>query len=415
MRRPPSRRSSRIAVASMRDTTGRSRARARTNSATASPASAAIRAELLLLCRRDADVEALREGRRSFTSERHRPCLRSAGCEKRKRRAPSRLAEPRSERSEAPSGRGVAGLGRTRAAPAACVRTSPHPAIRLRHFARAGRRALFATDYMSSSSSRIVASRKQLLAASGRQLLAGSACRLATTRALTARTQQEKQWTTPLRARIGWPRSFARFPAKDPAQRRLDKQGMVRLLAEEIIVAPATGLHDRRRRREPARARPRYHDAHAQKLPPASKGQSREALEEQASRDQAGGPRCGERDAEARQGGPLRCGGSEHDTHTEAADRRARNAAGSRSRSAPQRQGSISRQGQGQLLNERINHVESDFSRWWRQGRRGQVTDVDGAARFPPSSGTSSHSWSRPIRRFRTSSRRTKRRSAVSW
>ena len=35
------------------------------------------------------------------------------------------------ERSEAPSGRGEAGLGRTHAASAACVRTSPHPAIRL--------------------------------------------------------------------------------------------------------------------------------------------------------------------------------------------------------------------------------------------------------------------------------------------
>ena len=76
-------------------------------------------AELLLLSRRDADVEALREGGRSLTSERHRPGLRSAGCEKRKRRAPPRLAEPRLREAERRAGGAQRGLG-------GHVRRQPH-------------------------------------------------------------------------------------------------------------------------------------------------------------------------------------------------------------------------------------------------------------------------------------------------
>ena len=145
-----------------------------------------------------------------------------------------------------------------------------------------------------------------------------------------------------------------------PAQRRLDKQGMVRLLAEEMI-GSSNGATRLKTSLRACVARPRYHDAHAEKLSPASKGKAEKRSKEQASGDQAGGPRCGARDAEARQGGPLRCGGSEHATRAEAADRRARTAAGSRSRSAPQRQGGISRQGQGQLLNERIAPCRKRF------------------------------------------------------
>ena len=39
----------------------------------------------------------------------------------------------------------------------------------------------------------------------------------------------------------GWPRSCGRFPPKDPAKRKLDKQGMVRLLAGEIIALQQRG------------------------------------------------------------------------------------------------------------------------------------------------------------------------------
>ena len=80
--------------------------------------------------------------------------------------------------------------------------------------------------------------------------------------------------STPSRAPIGWPRSCGRSQPKDPAKRKLDKQRHGEPARGRAHRPAATGLHHRRGGREPARARPRHHDADAQELPQRAKSKT---------------------------------------------------------------------------------------------------------------------------------------------
>ena len=160
-------------------------------------------------------------------------------------------------------------------------------------------------------------------------------------------------------------------------------RAMVSLLAARDHRPAATRLHHRRGGREPARSRSRPSRRRRSRTtcsaPRARRRSERRAGPGPRPAGQAAGrqrrrsarrrtrPRHRNSDATSRKAGGEHAGGGR----------------GAGGHGAPERQGSISREGQGQLLNERMNHVESDFSRRWGQGRRGQVTDVDGPARLP--------------------------------
>src|SRR4029078_2791944 len=120
-----------------------------------------------------------------------------------------------------------------------------------------------------------------------------------------------------------------------------------------------------------------------QELPPARQEQDREASEERGA-DRVRPARqqdaqCGE----ARGPPRARALPTSDAASGKAGGEHAGGGRGAGGYGASKRQGSVSREGQGQLLKERMNHVESDLSRRRGQGRRGQVTHVDGVARLP--------------------------------
>ena len=118
------------------------------------------------------------------------------------------------------------------------------------------------------------------------------------------------------------------IPPKDPAQRRLDKQGMVRLLAEEIIACSSAATRSKRSPRACVGAASTSRRPRSRTISNERRAKPRSVRRASFARRSLQTLRWCARGTEARHGGPLSCGGSERDARAEAADRRARSAAG---------------------------------------------------------------------------------------
>ena len=229
----------------------------------------------------------------------------------------------------------------------------------------------------SASGVQIVADREHVFSATGRQELRGphvvaKGTRPGSSRAIDYTVEGANRLAEELRA----------IPPKDPAKRKLDKQGMVSLLAGELLALQQRG-YTIEEVAESLRGRGLdHHDADPQELPPARQEQDGEASEERGPDRVRRARQRGAKGGEARGAERARARPNSDATSRKAGGEHAGGGRGAGGHGAPERQGSVSREGQGQLLNERMNHVESDLSRRWGQGRRGQVTDVDGPARL---------------------------------
>ncbi len=199
------------------------------------------------------------------------------------------------------------------------------------------------------------------------------------------------------------------IPAKDPSQRRLDKQAMVKELARELIALQQRG-YTIEEVAESLRGRG------LEITTPTLKNYLQRAKSTAAKRAGNLGGRRVARGAPTSVGASARCqppaakAAAEPSSNAAASAAKARVGAAAGERpNAPQRQERIPRQGQGQLLTERTEACRTQsFS-----SVEARAAWASRSCRWPFSTSctrtASGHSSSRRTRRSRTSSRRTRK------
>ena len=129
-------------------------------------------------------------------------------CEKRSaEQTPRRSPAPRE--APAPSRPGAPGLGRTHAAPAACVRTRPHPAIRVPPLEDDSEGSNWSTSIQSTGCTRMFSARR---AGNIRSDLADWISRTRSDSQPRSAISRRHEWPILSRTRSGWRARCARYP-----------------------------------------------------------------------------------------------------------------------------------------------------------------------------------------------------------